>query len=156
MSTILQNKPRLNSSKIKENISLAGYTTFGVGGNADYFCVVETKEDLSALLKWCKDLNLPFLIIGSGSNLLISEEGFNGLAVKLGGDFKNINHVHKTITAGAGVSLPILLEKTKTYSLGGLEPLVGIPGTVGGAIVTNAGTHYGKIEDVVCKLTVMD
>ena len=167
MNAILQNKPRLNSSKIEENIPLAGCTTFGVGGDADYFCVVETKEDLSSLLKWCNGSNLSFLMIGSGSNLLVSEKGFGGLAMKLGSDFKKMNYVapspklwsvgdHHMLTAGTGVSLPVLLQKAKTHSLGGLEPLVGIPGTVGGAVVTNAGTRYGKIEDVVSKLSVMD
>jgi UDP-N-acetylmuramate dehydrogenase len=156
MNVILQKKPRLISSKVKENVPLAGYTTFGVGGSADYFCLVETREDLSSLLKWCKDSGLPFLIIGNGSNILIGEKGFRGLAMKLGGDFKNISHINQTFRTGAGVSLPILLDKAKINSLGGLEPLAGIPGTVGGAVVTNAGTHYGKIEDVVSKLTVMD
>ena len=155
MNAILQKKLRLNSSQIKENISLAGYTTFGVGGSADYFCIVQTKEDLSTLLRWCRDINIPFLIIGNGSNLLVSEKGFGGLVMKLGSDFKKINYVHNVVKAGAGVSLPFLLQDAKTHSLGGLEPLVGIPGTVGGAVVTNAGTRYGKMEDNVSKLTVM-
>jgi len=119
MNAILQNKLRLHLSEIKEKVPLAGYTTFGIGGDADYFCVVKTREDLGILLKWCKDSNLPFLIIGSGSNLLVSEKGFGGLVIKLGGDFKKITHDQKTLTAGAGVSLPLLLQKAKTYLLGG-------------------------------------
>ncbi len=156
MSAVLQKKLRLNSSSIKENISLAEYTTFGVGGSADYFCVVDERKDLISLFKWCRDIKIPFLIIGNGSNLLISDKGFRGLVIKLGIDFQKINHVNNIVTADAGVSLPFLLKKTKTYSLAGIEPLVGIPGTVGGAVITNAGTRYGKIGDVISKLVVMD
>jgi UDP-N-acetylmuramate dehydrogenase len=156
MKAVLQNKLRLSLSEIRENIPLAEYTTFGIGGNADYFCVVQTKEDLNSILKWCKNCNIPFLMIGNGSNLLVTEEGFRGLVMKLEGDFKKINYTNETIKVGAGISLPILLQKAKTHSLGGLEPLVGIPGTVGGAVVMNAGTRYGRIGDVIDKLTVMD
>jgi len=149
-------KPGLGFSKIEENISLAKYTTFGVGGNADYFCLVQSKDDLKSLVKWCEEENSPFLIIGNGSNLLIRDEGFRGLAIKLGDCFKEVSCLNETITAGAAVSLPALLKEAKNCSLGGLEPLAGIPGTVGGAIITNAGTSYGKMEDVVSKLTVID
>ncbi len=156
MCTALQNKLGLGFSKIEEKVSLAGYTTFGVGGDADYFCTVQTKEDLSILLNWCEEVNIPFLTIGNGSNLLISDEGLKGLVIKLGDRFKKITRSKETITAGAGVSLRALLREARSYSLGGLEPLTGIPGTIGGAIITNAGTSCGKMEDVVSKLTVMD
>ncbi|MDD5455350.1 MAG: UDP-N-acetylmuramate dehydrogenase [Candidatus Ratteibacteria bacterium] len=156
MSALLQNKSKLVFSKIEENIPLAEYTTFGVGGNADYFCLVRAKEDLSILINWCKDNNFPFLTIGNGSNLLINDKGFGGLVIKLGNCFKRISCSDETIIAGAGVSLPVLLKEAANHSLGGLEPLAGIPGTVGGAVITNAGTHLGKMGDVVSKLTVMD
>lgn len=156
MDAILQKKPKLNSSKLKENISLAEYTTFGVGGKADYFCVVESNQDLSCLLKWCKECGLPFLVIGNGSNLLVKEEGFKGLVIKLGEFSKYINCTDQKIIAGAGALLSTLWEKAGNCSLGGWEPLVGIPGTVGGAVVINAGTRYGKMEDIVCGVKIAD
>lgn len=167
MRAELQNKPPhqnfgcggklgLGLSKIEENVSLAEYTTFKVGGNADYFCVVFSKEDLRTLISWCKEISIPFLTIGNGSNILISDEGFKGLVIKLAGDFQKITCSNETITVGAGVSLPALLREARNRSLGGLEPLSGIPGTVGGAIITNAGTSYGKMENVVSGLKVMD
>ena len=164
MTAILQNKSshggmnkiELNSSKIEKSVSLAEYTTFAVGGKANYFCLVQTREDLNILLKWCKESNLPFLVIGNGSNLLISEEGFPGLVIKLGKTFKQITRIGKTLIAGAAVSLPVLLQEAKTYCMGGVEPLAGIPGTVGGAVITNAGTKYGSTEDIVSKVTLMN
>jgi len=149
-------KPKLSSSKLEKSVPLAKYVTFGIGGNADYFCVVRSKEDLSALIKWCRYINIPFFTIGNGSNLLIKDEGFKGLAIKLGDCFKKVSRLNETLTVGAAVSLAALLKKAKEFSLGGLEPLAGIPGTVGGAIITNAGTSSGKMEDVVTGLKIMD
>ena len=156
MNTILRKKPVLKSSELKENVPLSGYTTFGVGGSADYFCVVESEKDLVELLKWSRDLGLPFLTLGGGSNLLIDDKGFRGLILKLEGCFKQIRRDNEKLTAGAGVFLRSLWKRAMEYSLGGWEQLSGIPGTVGGAIVVNAGTNYGEIGALVSRVRVID
>ncbi len=167
MGTVLRNrpahqcigvkgKPNLASSRVEKSVPLAQYTTFAVGGNADYFCLVRSKNDLKNLIVWCKENNISFLVIGNGSNLLVKDIGFKGLAIKLGDCFKKVSYSNKTITAGAAVSLSVLLQKAKNCSLGGLEPLAGVPGTVAGAVITNAGTSHGEMKDVVSKLVVMD
>jgi UDP-N-acetylmuramate dehydrogenase len=152
----VKSSPNLAVSKVKIKVSLAEYTTFGVGGEADYFCLAQSKDDLKELVKWCAQENIPFLVIGNGSNLLVKDKGFRGLAIKLGKCFKKVSCLNETITAGAAVSLPALLRKAKDFSLGGLEPLAGIPGTAGGAIITNAGANGCNMEDVVTGLKIMD
>ncbi len=118
--------------KFQKNVLLKNYTTFKIGGPAKYFCFAKNKEGLIEAVKWAKEKNLPFFILGGGSNLLVSDKGYEGLVIK----YQN----------------PKLAE----YVNKGLEWAAGIPGTVAGAIRGNAGAFEGEMKDVVKEVEVFD
>ena len=145
--------------KIQENILLSNHTTFRLGGTARYFCEVKNKEELFVAIKWAKEKNWPVFVFGGGSNLLAADEGFDGLAIKVKSEkleVKSCDDKFKIIEAEAGVPLAkIILESTRAgYS--GLEWGFGIPGTVGGAILGNAGRLGQDVSRVVEKVKVLD
>jgi len=138
---------------LKENVVknkvLAKETTMRVGGPAAIFAIADSFDHLRIVLYTAKDWGLPFFIIGRGSNLLISDSGFPGVVLRLGKDFM-IKRVENTkIQAGAGVSLPSLVQAASKHSLNGLNFAVGIPGSLGGALVMNAGAHGDCIGKLV-------
>jgi UDP-N-acetylmuramate dehydrogenase len=137
------------SRKFKKNHSLSDLTTFRIGGPASYFLTAANNGELRDALMWSRDNGFPWFVLGGGSNLLISDEGFPGLVVRLGKDFSSIEISEKdgTVSAGGAVKLPALSSKLVKEGWGGLEFLSGIPGTVGGAVRMNAGTRDGEIKD---------
>lgn len=139
--------------EIKKNVRLAPYTTFNIGGPADYFCEAKTKNEIVEAVQWAKENNLDYFVLGGGSNILISDKGIRGLVIKVKNSKLKVKNYQ--ITAEAGVSLAKLLQYATDHSLSGLEFLIGIPGTVGGAIVGNAGTKKGSISQVVEKVIVL-
>ena len=145
--------------KIQRNVLLRHYTTFKIGGPAKYFFVAKTKKDLIKAVKVAKKINLPFFILGGGSNLLVSDEGFDGLIIKIKNQnlkIKNANQKSKIIEAEAGVSLSQLVSVSLKNSLTGLEWAVGIPGTVGGAIWGNAGAFGKSMKDIIKSVKVLE
>ena len=142
--------------KIIKNINLAPYTAFGIGGLADYFCRVKTKKEFVKAIKRAKDKKLDYFILGNGTNILISDKGFRGLAIKVQSSSASwrIKVQSSKITAEAGLSLAELLRFSIKHSLSGLEFLAGIPGTVGGAVAGNAGIKKGSISEVLEKVIV--
>lgn len=133
--------------KFQENISLARFSSYQIGGPARYFFEAKNIEEIKEALHEAKDKNLKVFILGGGTNLLISDRGFDGLALK-----PNINFLEnkgEKIQAGAGVPVSELLNFTIKKSLSGLEWAGGLPGTVGGAIRGNAGCFKGEIKDSV-------
>ena len=135
--------------RIQKNISLAPYTTFRIGGLARYFFVAETKEDLIRAVNLAQEKDLPFFILGGGSNLLVSDEGYDGLAVKAQNEkCKAQNNI---IKAEAGTKLGDLVKFSIDNNLTGLEWAIGIPGTVGGAVRTNASCFGGEMKNLVKK-----
>lgn len=139
--------------KIKKNVELAPYTTFGIGGPADYFIEAETKKKIVEAVQWARKKKLPYFILGSGSNLLVSDHGFRGLVVKC--QMLHIKCQNTRIVVGSGFSLAKLLLMARDNNLTGLEHLVGIPGTIGGAVVGNAGTKSGFISQAIEKVEVL-
>lgn len=136
--------------KVLENEPLSNHTTFKIGGKASAVICVESISSLAKLLKECSDRNVPNFIIGNGSNLLISDDGYDGVVFKLDGDFKNISVLEEnTVYCGAGVSLAKLCKFALDHNLSGLEFAWGIPGTVGGAAYMNAGAYGGEMSDVL-------
>lgn len=134
----------------KENEPLSSYTSFKIGGPAAVMAEPCNEEQLSSLLKYIKENDIRKLVLGKGSNLLVSDEGFDGCVIRLCGDFEKIELVDEsTIKAGAGVKLIALCNFALENSLTGLEFAYGIPGTVGGAIYMNAGAYGGEISDVI-------
>ena len=142
--------------RVKRNEILAAHTTLKIGGPADLFVLAENQDDLRLLITEAAKRKIPLFILGNGSNLLISDRGIRGLVVKLTGEFKNIVLNGCEITAGAGAMLPVLAVRTAKAGLSGLELLAGIPGTVGGALVMNAGALGQCIGDAVQSVTVFD
>jgi UDP-N-acetylmuramate dehydrogenase len=150
MSEIIKRK--LNG--VKENVILAPYTTFKIGGEAEYFLEVERKEELIKAIELSKEINLPVFILGRGSNLLVSDEGFKGLVLKI--DFNEIEIEENSVICGAGVSLSELLKRLTEEGLSGLEWAAGIPGTVGGAIRGNAGAFEGSMSDCIREIEALE
>lgn len=136
--------------KVIENEPLSNYTTFKIGGKASAVIFVNTVKVLSELLKACTEKNVSNFILGNGSNLLISDDGYVGIVFKLDGDFKKISLLEEnTIYCGAGVSLAKLCKFALDHNLSGLEFAWGIPGTAGGAAFMNAGAYGGEMRNVL-------
>ncbi len=132
---------------IKKNIPLKNYTTFRIGGPAKYFVEVSSKEELLEALNFAKKNNLEFFILGGGSNVLVSDEGYKGLVIKI---LDTSYKIHNTsIEAGAGISIAKLIKESVKNGLAGLEWTGGLPGSLGGAIRGNAGTFGLSMRDVV-------
>jgi len=142
---------------VKTDYQLAPLTWYGIGGKADYFITPTTIEQLSQVVREATANSLPIYIIGHGSNLLVSDEGVNGVVVKLEGpQFSCITFDGTTAVAGGAANLSKLVLECVRQSLGGLEGLTGVPGTVGGAVRMNAGGSFGDIGSVVESVTIMD
>lgn len=136
---------------------LARYTTFRIGGPADAFLEIKSREALSRVLSFCREKGAPFLILGFGSNLLVLDGGVRGVVARLRGEFESVEFPGGgRVRAGAGVRVPQLVALCAERGLAGMEPLVGVPGTVGGALVMNAGTRDGTIGALVTEAEVFD
>ena len=136
---------------------LSRHTTFKIGGTADAYIKVTTLSSLSAILKECEESDIDYLILGNGSNVLVSDDGYRGVVIRLDGDFRKISLVDDTtIYCGAGATLAALSKFALKCGLTGLEFAWGIPGTVGGAVFMNAGAYGGEMKDVVKTVRAMD
>ncbi|MBN2032164.1 MAG: UDP-N-acetylmuramate dehydrogenase [Deltaproteobacteria bacterium] len=134
------------------------WTTFRVGGNADALCFVEDMFTLRRVLEYAKKTSTPYLILGKGSNLLVKDLGLRGLALLLRGHLALMERSEKEgdhLSAGAGLHLSNLLNECRRRGLGGLEFLAGIPGTVGGAVLMNAGAWGKETADVLQEIEIM-
>ncbi len=131
-------------SPILRNEPMSAHTSFKVGGPADGY-VSPTMMELVELIYHCKENEIPYMIIGNGSNLLVKDGGIKGLVISIGKQMSDISVDGETITAGAGASLSALAMAAKKASLTGLEWAAGIPGSVGGAVYMNAGAYGGEI-----------
>ncbi|MDD2731436.1 MAG: UDP-N-acetylmuramate dehydrogenase [Candidatus Portnoybacteria bacterium] len=144
--------------KILENISLANYTTFRIGGPARYFAVAQNKDELAEAIRWAKEKNRPFFVLGGGSNFLVSDEGFGGLAIKMENTDIKIENDNEKCKIGCGAGTPfsrVIIETAKSgYS--GAEWGFGIPGTIGGAICGNAGRLGQDISQIVESVKILD
>jgi UDP-N-acetylmuramate dehydrogenase len=138
----------------KQNVILAPYTTYKIGGPARYFISVKSENDLLEALRWALDHQEKYFILGGGSNILVADEGFDGLVVKLEAEII----VEKLrIKCGAGAPLALVLKKAVDHSLSGLEWSAGIPGaTVGGALRGNAEAFNQSMSNIVASVRVLD
>ncbi|MDO8638271.1 MAG: UDP-N-acetylmuramate dehydrogenase [Candidatus Daviesbacteria bacterium] len=134
----------------QENISLKEFTTFKIGGPAKYFCRAKSVEDIIEALKWAQGRKLAFFILGGGSNLLISDEGFAGLVIK--NELNNLRLQGDALEAQSGVQLSALINFAVANNLSGLQKLTGIYGTVGGAVFGNAGAYGQTISDYLTEV----
>ncbi len=138
---------------MKKNIPLKNKNTFKIGGKAKYYATPSSKEELLKVLEFTKKENLPYFILGKGSNLLISDKGFPGVVIEL--NFKEIIANKNVLKVGAGVSLNEFILKAKELNLGGVEWAIGIPGTIGGALYGNAGVPNHTISSIVKEVEVL-
>ena len=145
----------LGEAKVLVQEPMASHTTFRIGGPADYFVMPETVEELAAVLKLCKEEQMPYFILGNGSNLLVGDKGFRGVVIQLYKNFDGIQIEGTKVTAKAGAMLIRVAKESGKAGLTGLEFASGIPGTIGGAMVMNAGAYGGEMKDVVTAVTVL-
>ncbi|MBP5660909.1 MAG: UDP-N-acetylmuramate dehydrogenase [Lachnospiraceae bacterium] len=148
-------KALLTDERVLVNEKLDRHTTFKVGGPCKALLSVETTEELNAVLRLLTEEGEDFFILGNGSNLLVSDEGYEGYVIKLSGDFLNIRLEGDCIVAGAGVLLSKVCTFARDNGLSGLEFAYGIPGTVGGAMVMNAGAYGGEMKDVTESVSLL-
>jgi UDP-N-acetylenolpyruvoylglucosamine reductase len=139
---------------VEANYPLERLTTVRVGGPADYFAKPDSEEKLVDLLSWAEGEDLAIGVVGSGSNLLISDDGFRGLVVKLAGELTTIERDGTRVLCGGGTRLPSAAARTADWGLTGLEFGVNIPGTVGGAVRMNANAYGGELGRVLEWVTI--
>ena len=145
----------LIKGKISAYEPMSRHTTWRIGGPADLFLQPEDWKDIEKALNFANDQEIPVTIIGGGSNLLIDDKGIRGLVIKTTG-LNKLEFFNDKVKVGAGMGLPLLAIKSGQNGLTGLEFAASIPGTVGGAVLMNAGAHGGAMEQVVEQVTVMD
>ena len=134
------------------NEPMKNHTTFKVGGPADLLIMPKTEDDLISIVKYCNSEQIPYMVIGNGSNLLITDKGIRGVVIKLGDNFAQISIEGDRIKAQAGALLRTVALESFEVSLTGMEEISGIPGSIGGAMVMNAGAYGGEISFVVDKV----
>ena len=139
-----------------ENEDMKKHTSFKIGGAADYMAFPENAEEIKGIIELCKEKRIPYVIIGNGSNLLVSDKGIEGVVIKIASGMADMKVEGDVIRAGAGVLLSTLSKKALEHSLTGLEFASGIPGTLGGAVVMNAGAYGGEMKDVLEKIGYID
>ncbi len=154
---ILKDFLNKNCYSFKENESLKIHTSFKIGGNASLFVSPESEEQLKEITDKCKDLSVKFYILGNGTNVLFSDKGFDGVVISTTERMNVIRKISETsFECDAGVTLSAVCNYALENSLSGFECLYGIPGTVGGAIITNAGAYGGEISDVAVEVNHID
>ena len=143
-------------SRLRLREPLAKHTHFGIGGEATAYIEISTVSELSAVARFHKQWDVPVAVIGRGSNLLVSDTGFNGIGIRLVGELAKLEGDGNIVSVGAGLSLPALSKTMSRSGLSGVEFALGIPGSVGGALIMNAGAWGSSFGDVVTNVTVMN
>jgi len=142
--------------RIRERVALSRFTTLGTGGPARWFATPETVDELGGLLAWAAERGIPVAPVGLGSNLLVADEGFDGLALRLAGELAKAEADGTALVAGGGAALAVCLHRARAAGLGGLEFACAIPGTVGGAVWMNAGAYGSDVSHVLERALVVD
>lgn len=146
----------IDKEQILCNEPMKGHTSFKIGGNADFVVLPENMKQIKSLVDMLKENNIRYTVIGNGSNLLVDDEGIRGVVIKIAKNFSNVVVSGNTLIARSGVLLSRLANIALENSLTGLEFASGIPGTLGGAVVMNAGAYGGEMKDVVTETTFLD
>ena len=139
-----------------ENEPMKAHCSFRIGGPADVFVEPESEQTLCALWRWLTERDAPVTVIGNGTNLLVHDEGVRGVVVRLGERFSAISRENERIYACAGVTLAHLATAAKEHGLAGLEFAHGIPGSLGGAVMMNAGAYGGEMKDIVTSVCYLN
>lgn len=134
---------------------MSRHTTFRIGGNADVFASISNEHEVLRLIELLKNEGIPYYVIGNGSNILVSDKGFPGVIIEIGTRYNDIRVHDNQIVARAGALLSAVSHVALDNCLTGLEFASGIPGTVGGAIIMNAGAYGGEMKQVACKIRAL-
>ena len=145
----------LGQGKVLTEEPMKKHTTFRVGGPADLFVMPSSEAEVKAAVAICDEENVPYYIVGNGSNLLVSDKGYRGVIIQLYKEMSGIRVEDNVIYAQAGASLAKIANTALESSLTGFEFAAGIPGTIGGACVMNAGAYGGEMKDVLLEVRVM-
>ena len=145
----------LGNNRVLEAEPMGKHTTFRIGGPADLFVAPENTDEIKKLIAICKEEEVPYFILGNGSNLLVSDKGYRGVIIQLYRSFGQITLKENEIHAQAGALLSGIAAMAREASLTGFEFAGGIPGTLGGAVVMNAGAYGGEMKDVLKEVTVL-
>ena len=145
----------LGSDNVRLHEPMKKHTTFRIGGPADYYLCPHSTEELQKILQICRENKLEFFILGNGSNLLVSDKGYRGVVIQLWKNFSDFETEDNTITVKAGTLLSKVAAEALEESLTGMEFASGIPGTMGGAVMMNAGAYGGEMKDIIREVTVL-
>ena len=146
----------LGEDRVFTEEAMSQHTTFKIGGPADYFLMPDKGEDVGRVIKICKEKEIPYFILGNGSNLLVGDGGYRGAVIQIYRNMSSVTVEGNELTAQAGALLSAVAAAAKNASLTGFEFAGGIPGTIGGAVVMNAGAYGGEMKDVLTEVTVMN
>ncbi len=135
--------------ELRFNEPLSAHTSLGVGGPADIFAVPHSVDALARTITYAADRGLPFFVLGEGTNIVVRDGGIRGMVIHIGANLADISHQGSTVTAQAGARIAMLCRRCCEWGLSGLEFAAGIPGSIGGALVMNAGAYDGEMADVV-------
>ena len=146
----------LGSDNVKLQEPMSKHTTFRIGGPADFYLCPQSTKEVQQTVQICKEENLPYFILGNGSNLLVSDKGYRGVIIQLWKNFSDISVKDCCITAKAGALLSKVAAEALEEGLTGMEFASGIPGTIGGAVFMNAGAYGGEMKDIIKEVKVLD
>lgn len=145
----------MDEKRVFKDEPMKAHTTFRVGGNADYFVVPKTKEEVKAVMELCGQMDMPYYVLGNGSNLLVGDKGYRGVIIQIYKEMNQIEVSGNLIKVQAGALLSKIGSVAMAEGLSGFEFASGIPGTMGGAVVMNAGAYGGEMKDVLVDVTVL-
>lgn len=146
----------IEETRVFKEESMKKHTTFRVGGNADYFVVPKTEEEVKHIVNLCKKEEVPYFILGNGSNLLVGDKGYRGVIIQICKEMNQIEVQGNSLLVQAGALLSKVGSAALEAGLTGFEFASGIPGTMGGAVFMNAGAYGGEMKDVLAEVTVLD
>lgn len=141
--------------KILEQEPMQKHTTFRVGGAAKYFAMPKNTEEIQALIAYCREQKLSYYVLGNGSNVLFTDDGYDGMIIQIGSAMSTIQVVGNSMYVQAGAILAKTAKLAYEEGLTGMEFAAGIPGSVGGAVVMNAGAYGGEMKDIVAYVDVL-
>ena len=144
-----------NIGRVKEHYPMKEVTSFEIGGPVDYFIEPETEEELIRAVLRLEEEKIPWMIMGKGTNMVVSDKGIRGAVIRMGAFFEDIKVEGRRVTAEGGASMRRVAEAARRENLTGLEFAHGIPGAIGGAMTMNAGAYGGEMKDVVESVRVL-
>ena len=144
-----------DSQRVHIDVPMCEHTTFRTGGPADLMAEPSGTGELAAMISLMRDTDIPFYILGNGSNVLVKDKGYRGVIINIGKNMSDISIVGTTLTAQAGAMLSTAAREAYEHSLEGMEFASGIPGSVGGAVYMNAGAYGGEMKDLIASVTAV-